>query len=66
MKQTLQKAKVFAIEHAFGISLVQAMHGAEAISLTKAEFGNAGYPYKLPADQESSIAWAKSMGARVL
>lgn len=64
--QNIIEPKLWAINHAYGQSLVMALHKEQALEKVKAEFGYAGYPYTVPLDQKEAIAWARSMGASVL
>ena len=57
---------IFAVQHAFGMSLVQAPSRTQALQVALHEFGNSGYPYVVPKEQAQAIEWAKSMGASVL
>lgn len=57
---------VYAVNHAFGVSLIRARTGEAAVRRAQRQFGLEGAPYRLAPDQESAIAWAKSFNAMVI
>jgi hypothetical protein len=57
---------IYAVQHTLGVSLVKARTALGAVAKCRRQFGECGYPYSLPQNQEQAISWAQAMGAGVV